>query len=97
MAKPLVVLLGGESLVGKDFQARFEDAGLKAHLTPAAAGEGVSARIAPPSADEDDEPAVIPALDGDQIAAAKVIVRAGGAEEARAAFALVQQHQGRAA
>lgn len=97
MAKPIVVLLGGESLVGKDFQARFEDAGLKAHLTPAAAGEGVSARIAPPSADEDDEPAVIPALDGDQIAAARVIVLSGGAEEARAAFALVQQHQGRAA
>ncbi|MCA2968503.1 MAG: hypothetical protein INH43_08315, partial [Acidobacteriaceae bacterium] len=79
MAKPIVLLLGGESLVGKDFQARFEDAGLKAHLTPAAAGEGVSAMIAPSSSD-DDEPAVIPALDGEQIAAARVIVLSGGAE-----------------
>jgi aspartate-semialdehyde dehydrogenase len=97
LAKPIVLLLGGESLVGKDFQARFEDAGLKADLTPAAAGHGVTAMIAPPSADDDDDLAVIPAVDGDLIAAAKVIVLAGAAEEARAAFALARQHQGRAA
>lgn len=97
MVNPIVLLLGGESLVGKDFQARFEDSKLKAHLTLTAAGEGVSAIIAAPASDDDDEPEVIQALDGDQIASAKVIVLSGGAEEARAAFTLVQKHQGRAA
>jgi len=97
LVNPIVLLLGGESLVGKDFQARFEDSKLKAHLTLTAAGEGVSAVIAAPTSDDDDEPEVIQALDGDQIASAKVIVLSGGAEEARAAFSLVQKHQGRAA
>jgi aspartate-semialdehyde dehydrogenase len=97
LVNPIVLLLGGESLVGKDFQARFEDAKVKAHLTLTAAGDGVSAVIAASTSDDDDEPEVIQALDGDQIASAKVIVLSGSTEEARAAFTLIQKNQGRAA
>ena len=97
MAKPIVLLLGGDSLVGKDFQARFADAGVKGRLVLAAAGEGVSAIIAVAGEDDDEEPELIPALDAEQIASAKVIVFSGQAEEARAAYALVQEHRGQTA
>ena len=97
MAKPIVLLLGGDSLVGKDFQARFADAGVQGRLVLAAAGEGVSAIIAVAGEDDDEEPELIPALDAEQIASAKVIVFSGQAEEARAAYALVQEHRGQTA
>jgi aspartate-semialdehyde dehydrogenase len=96
LAKPTVLLLGGDSLLGKDFQTRFAESGAKAHLTLTAAGEGVSAVIALGD-DDDDEPEVIQALDADQIASARVIVLSGQAEEARAAFTLVQQQGAKAA
>jgi len=97
LAKPIVLLLGGDSLVGKDFQARFADAGVKGQLVLTAAGEGVSSIIAVAGEDDDGEPEVISALDAEQIAGAKVIVFSGQPEEARAAYALVQEHRGRTA
>ena len=57
----------------------------------------MSAIIAVAGEDDDEEPELIPALDAEQIASAKVIVFSGQAEEARAAYALVQEHRGQTA
>lgn len=89
-----MVLLGGDSLAGREVRERLSETS-RVRLEQAAAGDNVSAVL---SADEEeDEANVISALSIEQMAEARVVVFAGQSEEAHAGFAELRKNGSRAA
>ncbi len=90
MEKPVIALVGGETLLGRDLREVLSEQRVAAHVKLIGAGdsEGILSK-------DEDEPVVISALDADNLSGARVVLLAGSAWASRKTLELVSGRQER--
>ncbi len=89
--QPIVALVGGETLIGREVRDALATAGLPVRVKLIGAGEEPAVGLTV----EGGEPVVVSALDEENLTGAAAVMLAGSPSSSRAAFALLEKHSQR--